>query len=121
MAFGWLRGLDLNQRPLGYEPNELPGCSTPHFDNNSEGGERQIFGLLNAITLMLCDLAGNRRVAQIACCWFILGFWNFQRQPPILCRRMSRAHPSYAGEDRSGDSRERSPFPDLFGSPSGHG
>ncbi len=27
----WLRGLDLNQRPLGYEPNELPGCSTPHL------------------------------------------------------------------------------------------
>ncbi len=26
---GWLRGLDLNQRPLGYEPNELPDCSTP--------------------------------------------------------------------------------------------
>ena len=25
----WLRGLDLNQRPLGYEPNELPSCSTP--------------------------------------------------------------------------------------------
>jgi hypothetical protein len=25
----WLRGLDLNQRPLGYEPSELPGCSTP--------------------------------------------------------------------------------------------
>ena len=25
----WLRGLDLNQRPLGYEPNELPNCSTP--------------------------------------------------------------------------------------------
>ena len=28
---GWLRGLDLNQRPLGYEPNELPDCSTPHW------------------------------------------------------------------------------------------
>jgi membrane-bound lytic murein transglycosylase A len=26
----WLRGVDLNHRPLGYEPNELPGCSTPH-------------------------------------------------------------------------------------------
>ena len=27
----WLRGLDLNQRPLGYEPNELPDCSTPRL------------------------------------------------------------------------------------------
>ena len=26
---GWLRGLDLNQRPSGYEPDELPDCSTP--------------------------------------------------------------------------------------------
>ncbi len=25
----WLRGGDLNPRPLGYEPNELPDCSTP--------------------------------------------------------------------------------------------
>ena len=31
----WLRGLDLNQRPLGYEPNELPDCSTPHLDTNN--------------------------------------------------------------------------------------
>ncbi len=31
----WLRGLDLNQRPLGYEPNELPGCSTPHLYPNN--------------------------------------------------------------------------------------
>jgi hypothetical protein len=30
----WLRGLDLNQRPLGYEPNELPGCSTPQFHDS---------------------------------------------------------------------------------------
>ena len=27
----WLRGMDLNHRPLGYEPNELPGCSTPQI------------------------------------------------------------------------------------------
>src|SRR3989337_3750687 len=29
----WLRGLDSNQRPLGYEPNELPGCSTPRHQS----------------------------------------------------------------------------------------
>ena len=27
----WLRGLDLNQGPSGYEPDELPDCSTPRY------------------------------------------------------------------------------------------
>ena len=30
----WLRGRDLNPRPLGYEPNELPDCSTPRNSLN---------------------------------------------------------------------------------------
>ena len=28
-------GKDLNLRPLGYEPNELPDCSTPHCHGNN--------------------------------------------------------------------------------------
>ena len=30
-----MRGVDLNHRPLGYEPNELPDCSTPQIDDSN--------------------------------------------------------------------------------------
>ena len=39
---GWLRGVDLNHRPLGYEPNELPDCSTPRLHHNNLVVERSI-------------------------------------------------------------------------------
>ena len=37
----WLRGMDLNHRPLGYEPNELPDCSTPHRYGSAPACARQ--------------------------------------------------------------------------------
>src|SRR5579871_1861173 len=46
----WLRGVDLNHRPLGYEPNELPDCSTPHSHRSVDTGSGQCrFKLLSGL------------------------------------------------------------------------
>ena len=33
-----MRGQDLNLRPSGYEPDELPSCSTPRLNEHIIGG-----------------------------------------------------------------------------------
>ncbi len=35
------RGQDLNLRPSGYEPDELPDCSTPRWEFKFTGGQPQ--------------------------------------------------------------------------------
>ena len=56
----WLRGLDLNQRPLGYEPNELPDCSTPQLNDNNlmDSGQTRDGALVIALTAFESRLLG---------------------------------------------------------------
>src|SRR5438105_2564166 len=57
----WLRGLDLNQRPSGYEPDELPGCSTPRDDY----GEMEVLSK-SKVDLHLARSERNRPTTR---CW----------------------------------------------------
>ena len=50
----WLRGLDLNQRPSGYEPDELPGCSTPRFRRRKMADEQRGRKLFSSPPILVC-------------------------------------------------------------------
>ena len=56
-AENWLRGLDLNQRPSGYEPDELPGCSTPRLHYVNTGHQIKLKMLFAATISPIQELA----------------------------------------------------------------
>ena len=47
----WLRELDLNQRPSGYEPDELPSCSIPRHKQVLQLGILIIFPKISFVNI----------------------------------------------------------------------
>ena len=69
MGLHWVQGSDLNRGPSGYEPDELPDCSTLQYlkmlfvPGKLRGGEkRESNSLVNAISCKFREIVTNYRL-----------------------------------------------------------
>jgi len=81
----WVQGLDLNQRPSGYEPDELPGCSTLQQE---EWSPCESTADLSTAFSAKCKWQARRREPlhgpQIPACQWARGrVWSAPFPPPI--------------------------------------
>src|SRR5256712_8348453 len=87
----WLRGQDLNQRPSGYEPDELPGCSTPRSRFGNISVVVPTASLFTAIFLQLLSFPHLLKVGAMTpitlsdrCCQYE---WSSLKSPVREVRR----------------------------------
>ena len=77
LHFPWWRGEDLNLRPSGYEPDELPDCSTPRRGLQDSTRPAGIHGAgWGARPVNPWSNGGRRRSAPWSWSWSLLTGWS---------------------------------------------